>query len=121
MEGLEVEDLKGEKCARISGADVVELVARRKSRSGHGKIVVIDVRPREQYIRGTISSAINIPADSLLNHTHENIQDAPAFKTIAPFKGKIIAVMGSKMNHAQVIKVSFFLIFFLLCDIFCFK
>ena len=49
IEGLSISELKNEKCPRISGADVVELLARRRSKHGYGKIVVLDVRPPEQY------------------------------------------------------------------------
>lgn len=50
MTGVSLAELKAERCAQVSGADLLELSAqRRKSRRGLAKLLLVDVRPPEEY------------------------------------------------------------------------
>ena len=49
MEPVNLADLKKELCPRICGADLLELLAHKKSRSGRAKVLVVDVRSVEEY------------------------------------------------------------------------
>lgn len=50
MTGVSLAELKAERCAQVSGADLLELSAqRRKSRRGLAKLLLVDVRPSEEY------------------------------------------------------------------------
>lgn len=42
-------ELKREKCARVSGADLLELLTQKRNKSGRAKVLVVDVRPAEEY------------------------------------------------------------------------
>ena len=58
-----------------------------------------------RYARGTITSAINIPVDTLLSSENPPTQESEVYKVIKQYHGKIIAVMGSRSNHEQAVKV----------------
>lgn len=46
---MSVVELKSEKCPRVCGADILELLAQKRSRSGRAKVLVVDVRTSEEY------------------------------------------------------------------------
>lgn len=103
MDAVSVVDLKSEKCPRVCGADILELLAQKRSRSGRAKVLVVDVRTSEEYARGTLSEAINLPAESSL--TSENLlASGPQTDVLNSYRGKIIVVMGSRNNREQVNK-----------------
>lgn len=49
MDAVSVAELKREKCPRVCGADLLELLAQKKSRSGRAKVLVVDVRSSDEY------------------------------------------------------------------------
>lgn len=49
MDAVSVVELKSEKCPRVCGADILELLAQKRSRSGRAKVLVVDVRTSEEY------------------------------------------------------------------------
>ncbi|XP_068249818.1 TBC domain-containing protein kinase-like protein [Palaemon carinicauda] len=109
MEAVNLSDLKKERCPRICGADVLELLAHKRSRSGRAKVLVVDVRSAEEYYRGTLGDAINLPADTSI--TPEGLLvPGPMTDELKSYRGKIIAVMGSRNNWSQVVKFAEFLL-----------
>jgi hypothetical protein len=50
MEAISLEDLKKEKCPRISGEDVLRLLKAQGSSNNKPKLIVVDVRSKEEYV-----------------------------------------------------------------------
>ncbi|KAK8745174.1 hypothetical protein OTU49_000495 [Cherax quadricarinatus] len=103
MDAVPVAELKQEKCPRACGADLLELLAHKKSRSGRAKVLVVDIRPSDEFAHGTLADAINLPAESSI--THEGLLvPGPQSDVLNSYRGKIICVMGSRHNWEHVIK-----------------
>ncbi|KAK4296947.1 hypothetical protein Pmani_030595 [Petrolisthes manimaculis] len=102
MTGVSLAELKGEQCPQVSGADLLELSAqRRKSRRGLAKLLLVDVRTSEEFARGTLPEAMNMPAD--FTFTPEgSLAPGPNAELLTSYRGKIIAVIGSRNNWGQV-------------------
>lgn len=103
MDAVSLPELKREKCPRVCGADLLELLAHRRSRSGRLKVLVVDVRPPDEFARGTLADAINMPAESCLS-PDGSLLPGPQNETLNSYRGKIIAVIGSRIGWDQVVK-----------------
>ncbi|KAG7175816.1 TBC domain-containing protein kinase-like protein-like [Homarus americanus] len=103
MDAVPVVELKREKCPRACGADLLELLAHKRSRSGRAKVLVVDIRSPDEFARGMLTDAINLPAESSI--TSEGLLN-PSSQTdiLNSYRGKIICVMGSRNNWEQVVK-----------------
>jgi rhodanese-related sulfurtransferase len=81
MSPVPVAELQSEVCPRISGADLLELLHKKKSR-----VVTVDIRTVEEYSRGTVPGSIHIPwcSASVLDN-----------RTLQGSKGHIIVLVGA--------------------------
>lgn len=89
MSPVPVAELQSELCPRISAADLLELLNKKKS-----KLVTVDIRTVEEYNRGTVPGSIHIPWSPA---------SAPDLSALQASKGRIIVVIGSHaLPSAQV-------------------
>jgi rhodanese-related sulfurtransferase len=89
MSPVPLAELQSELCPRISGADLIDLLHKKKS-----KLVAVDIRTVEEYSRGTVPGSIHIPWSSA---------SVPDLSTLQASKGRIIVVVGAHALHsAQV-------------------
>ncbi|CAL4121554.1 unnamed protein product [Meganyctiphanes norvegica] len=102
MDALTPVQLKMEKVPRICGADVLELLAHRRA-GKKPKLIVVDVRTPEDFLRGTLVDAINLPIDSSFTPEGKLVACSQT-EILNSFKGKIIVVMGSRNYQDQVVK-----------------
>jgi len=86
MSPIPVADLQAELCPRISAADLLELLQRKKQ-----KLVTVDIRTTEEYNRGTVPGSVHIPWTS---------GSLPDMSTLQANKGRIIVVMGAHALHS---------------------
>jgi len=86
MGPIPVADLQAELCPRISAADLLELLQRKKQ-----KLVTVDIRTTEEYSRGTVQGSIHIPWTS---------GSVPDMSTLQAHKGRIVVVMGAHALHS---------------------
>ncbi|XP_021940580.1 TBC domain-containing protein kinase-like protein isoform X2 [Zootermopsis nevadensis] len=86
MSPLPVAELQSELCPRISGADLLELLQKKKS-----KVVTVDIRAVEEYSRGTVAGSIHIPWSSA---------SVPELSTLQASKGRIIVILGAHALHS---------------------
>ncbi|XP_076066691.1 TBC domain-containing protein kinase-like protein [Oratosquilla oratoria] len=103
MTPVALTQLKNEKCARISGADVLELLAHRCNKTGRGVVLVVDVRSPDEFQKGSLPKAINLPGESSITPEGEVVASAQK-DILSNYKSKIIVIMGSKSNQAVVVK-----------------
>jgi rhodanese-related sulfurtransferase len=84
-----VAELQSELCPRISAADMLDLLHRKRL-----KLVTVDIRTVEEYNRGTVPGSIHIPWSSA---------SVPDLSTLQASKGCIIVVVGAHaLPSAQV-------------------
>lgn len=83
---MPVGDLQSELCPRISAADVLELLQRKKQ-----KLITVDIRTTEEYSRGTVPGSVHIPWSS---------GSVPDLTTLQANKGRIVVVMGAHALHS---------------------
>jgi rhodanese-related sulfurtransferase len=76
-----VADLQAELCPRISAADLLDLLQRKKQ-----KLMTVDIRTTEEYSRGTVPGSIHIPWSS---------GSVPDISTLQSNKGRITVVLGA--------------------------
>lgn len=89
MSPVPVAELQSELCPRISAADLLELLHKKKS-----KLVTVDVRTVEEYNRGTVPGSVHIPWSP---------SSVPDLSILQANKGRIIVVIGSHaLPSAQV-------------------
>ncbi|XP_056010659.1 TBC domain-containing protein kinase-like protein [Ostrea edulis] len=110
MEPIKVEELKTEKCCRISAEDLIELgelcgPASSKSptkRRPNSKpvIIVIDIRNPEDYAKGTIPGSINIPFPSAFS-PEGDLNPCPAVNTLNQNKGQVKVIVGSRGKNSS--------------------
>ncbi|KAK7072646.1 hypothetical protein SK128_024425 [Halocaridina rubra] len=103
MDAVPVSDLKSEKCPRISGAGLLELMAYKKSRDGRSKVLVVDVRSTEEFSRGTLAGAVNMPIDTTIS-SENTLVPGPSTDILIANRGRVIAIMGSRNSWDQVLK-----------------
>ncbi|KAH8034049.1 hypothetical protein HPB51_019273 [Rhipicephalus microplus] len=89
MTMVPLEDLKVELCPRISPHDLLALLQVSRKDSCKMPLLVIDVRPFEEYQRGTIPGALNVvPARGRLT------------------AAGVVVVAGSQKEHTAAVNVS---------------
>lgn len=83
---MPVADLQAELCPRISAADLLDLLQRKKQ-----KLMTVDIRTTEEYSRGTVAGSVHIPWSS---------GSVPDISTLQSNKGRIIVVLGANNLHS---------------------
>ncbi|CAB3989965.1 TBC domain-containing kinase, partial [Paramuricea clavata] len=109
-EFLPVEQLKSEKCPRLSLQDMLQIMDIRngdktdyaakspsKTQSKSWGLVV-DIRHPEDYNRGHLSGSINMPSNQTFSDDNELVPCDSA-TTLQAAKGKIIIVLGGRANN----------------------
>nr|XP_015916807.2 TBC domain-containing protein kinase-like protein isoform X1 [Parasteatoda tepidariorum] len=98
MKPIPLHELISETCPRISAEDLLDLLdilpdSKTRARSQSIKLLVIDIRPNDEYSKGALPNSINIPFSSAF--TSDGIVDSPIIRS---YKGKIITVVSSNTN-----------------------
>ncbi|XP_064636191.1 TBC domain-containing protein kinase-like protein [Lineus longissimus] len=109
MEPIPLEELRAEKCPRISAEDLIELSELqgpagskspvKKSKSGKPRIIIIDVRSPEDFQRGAIPGSINIPYVSAFSSDGELVQ-CPAVQQLNNYRSQVKVIVGSRGKNA---------------------
>nr|CAD7393109.1 unnamed protein product [Timema cristinae] len=81
---ITVAELQSEFCPRISAADVLDLLDMNHAKFSRPKVIVVDIRPPDEFHRGAVPGSINIPYSG----------DAQ-ISCLTRHKGKIMVVAGS--------------------------
>ncbi|XP_006869395.1 PREDICTED: TBC domain-containing protein kinase-like protein isoform X3 [Chrysochloris asiatica] len=107
-ESISLNDLKSEVSPRISAEDLIDLceltvtghfkTPTKKTKSSKPKLLVVDIRNSEDFIRGHISGSINIPFSVAFTAEGELTQ-APCTTMLQSFKGKVIVIVGHVAKH----------------------
>ncbi|XP_053401999.1 TBC domain-containing protein kinase-like protein [Mercenaria mercenaria] len=110
MEPLTLDELKSEKCPRISAEDLMELgefSGNGNSRSPTKKkpntkplLLVIDVRSPDEYKRGTVPGSLNIPFQTAFSPEGDLVA-CPAVTTLKQSKSQVKVVFGSRGRNAS--------------------
>ncbi|KAL5012862.1 hypothetical protein ScPMuIL_011413 [Solemya velum] len=109
MEAVSIEELKSEKCPRISAEDLIELgelagpvnsrSPTKKKPTSKPKLLVIDVRMPEDYKRGTTPDSVNIPFQTGFSPEGDLIP-CPAVQALDSHKSQIKVVVGNRGRNA---------------------
>ncbi|XP_074650815.1 TBC domain-containing protein kinase-like protein isoform X2 [Tubulanus polymorphus] len=109
MEPVPLEELREEKCPRISAEDLVELgeligpVASKsptkKSKSSRPKILMIDVRSHDDYQRGCIPNSINLPYSTAFN-SDKDLNPCAAVHLLNSMKAQVKVIIGNRGKNA---------------------
>nr|XP_060511813.1 TBC domain-containing protein kinase-like protein [Panthera onca] len=107
-ESIPLNDLKSEVSPRISAEDLIDLceltvtghfkTPTKKTKSSKPKLLVVDIRNSEDFIRGHISGSINIPFSAAFTADGELTQ-GPFTSVLQSFKGKVIVIVGQVAKH----------------------
>uniref|UniRef100_A0A673TFW6 TBC1 domain containing kinase n=1 Tax=Suricata suricatta TaxID=37032 RepID=A0A673TFW6_SURSU len=107
-ESIPLNDLKSEVSPRISAEDLIDLceltvtghfkTPTKKTKSSKPKLLVVDIRNSEDFIRGHISGSINIPFSAAFTAEGELTQ-GPFTAVLQSFKGKVIVIVGHVAKH----------------------
>ncbi|XP_047004148.1 TBC domain-containing protein kinase-like protein isoform X1 [Schistocerca americana] len=100
MSPIPLSELQKEFCPRISAANLLELMDIKQNKFSKSKVVVVDVRPPDEYNRGAIPSSINIPF-STVNLSENQLPPGPENSILHSHKGKVITVVGSRGPNAS--------------------
>lgn len=110
MEPIPMDELKGEKCPRISAEDLIELgelagagYSRSPTKKRQGSkpmIFIVDVRSVEDYRRGTLQGSINIPFQTAFSPEGELVP-CPAVTTLNQKRSQVIVVLGNRGRSAS--------------------
>ncbi|XP_075544109.1 TBC domain-containing protein kinase-like protein isoform X2 [Dermacentor variabilis] len=92
MSPVPLEELKAELCPRISPRDLLDLLEMSRRDSSKLRLLVIDVRPPDEYQRGTVPGALNV----LPTHLGE-----PALQG-----GCMVVVAGSLKDHTAAVSAA---------------
>lgn len=110
MEPVKVEELKTEKCCRISAEDLIEMgelcgpsssksPTKRKPNS-RPMIIVIDIRNPEDYAKGAIPGSINIPFPSAFS-PEGDLNPCTAVNVLNQNKQQVKVIVGSRGKNAN--------------------
>ncbi|KAJ8921997.1 hypothetical protein NQ315_008635 [Exocentrus adspersus] len=97
ISGVTLDELKKERCPRISANDVVDLI-----RNHPDKVLLVDIRNIVQFNRSSVVGSINIPFSSVSfsENKIENVgQHSSALKNA---KGKIVVVIGNEETDLEL-------------------
>lgn len=109
IDGISLDELKSEKCVRISAEDLIELgelagpahsrsPTKRKTNS-KPMLLSIDVRNPEEYNRGTVPGSLNIPFQSAFS-PEGGLNPCPAVSTLDSSRSLVKVVFGSRGKNA---------------------
>ncbi|XP_076359220.1 TBC domain-containing protein kinase-like protein isoform X2 [Tachypleus tridentatus] len=105
MSPLPLSVLKSEISPRISGEDLLDLLelsphGERKAQPRHTKVkvLVVDVRPSEDFTRGAIPDSINIPFQTAFT-PDGTLVSTPDSVTLMGHKGRMVVIVGSSKNN----------------------
>lgn len=106
-DSVTIEELKVDKCPRISAEDLIELgeltgpsVTRsptKKSQNSKPKLLVLDIRSPEEFKRGTVPGGINIPFQSAFN-ADGTLASAQVAQTLTNHRLQVKVVVGSTVK-----------------------
>jgi len=109
-EPIPLEELKADKVPRISAEDLIELAElagvgssrspTKKRQSSKPEILIVDVRMADDFRRGTLQGAVNIPFQTAFSPEGE-LNPCPAVQILNASRGKIIAVIGNRGRNAS--------------------
>uniref|UniRef100_A0A8C8Z4W1 TBC domain-containing protein kinase-like protein n=1 Tax=Prolemur simus TaxID=1328070 RepID=A0A8C8Z4W1_PROSS len=107
-ESIPLSDLKSEVSPRISAEDLIDLceltvtghfkTPTKKTKSSKPKLLVVDIRNSEDFIRGHISGSVNIPFSTAFTPEGELAQ-GPCTALLQNFRGKVIVIVGHVAKH----------------------
>ncbi|XP_004612753.2 TBC domain-containing protein kinase-like protein [Sorex araneus] len=107
-ESISLNDLKSEVSPRISAEDLIDLcelsvtghfkTAPKKTKSSKPKLLVVDIRNNEDFIRGHISGSVNVPFSTAVTADGE-LSTGPHAALLPGFRGKVIVVVGHSGPH----------------------
>ncbi|ESO83835.1 hypothetical protein LOTGIDRAFT_132681 [Lottia gigantea] len=110
MEAISIEDLKSEKCPRISAEDLIELgelagprhtkSPTKKKQSGKPMILVIDVRSIEEFKRGNVPGSINIPFQTAFS-PEGDLSPCQSVTTLNSCKSLVKVIVGNRGRNAS--------------------
>lgn len=108
-EPLSLEELKSERCPRISAEDLLELCGlkgienskspTKKSKSSKPIILIIDIRNSEDFNRGHIPLSVNMPFNQAFAPEGDLVA-CPAVTQLNNHKGRVIVVVGNRGTNA---------------------
>ncbi|KAK6172384.1 hypothetical protein SNE40_016044 [Patella caerulea] len=109
MEPISIEELKSEKCPRISAEDLIELgelagprntkSPTKKKQSGKPMILVIDVRNNDEFKRGNIPGSINIPFQTAFS-PEGDLLPCQSVSTLNSCRSLVKVVVGNRGRNA---------------------
>lgn len=107
---IPLDELRSEKCPRISAEDLIELgefngnkntqSSAKRGANTEPLLLVIDVRPSDEYKRGTVPGSINIPFQSAFS-PEGDLLPCNAVSILKNSKSKIKVVVGSRGRNAS--------------------
>uniref|UniRef100_A0A8C2NR07 TBC1 domain containing kinase n=1 Tax=Capra hircus TaxID=9925 RepID=A0A8C2NR07_CAPHI len=107
-ESIPLNDLKSEVSPRISAEDLIDLceltvtghfkTPPKKTKSSKPKLLVVDIRNSEDFVRGHISGSINIPFSTAFTAEGE-LSQGPYTAMLQSFRGKVIVIVGNVAKH----------------------
>ncbi|KAK3099167.1 hypothetical protein FSP39_000436 [Pinctada imbricata] len=109
MEPIPVEELKTEKCPRISAEDLIELgelsgpshtkSPTKRKQNSKPMLLVIDVRNQEDFAKGSIPNSINIPFPTAFS-PEGDLNPCSAVTSLNLHKVQVKVVVGSRGRNA---------------------
>ncbi|XP_077518932.1 TBC domain-containing protein kinase-like protein isoform X1 [Amblyomma americanum] len=100
MSPVALEELKAELCPRISAHDLLGVLEMSRRDSSKLHLLVVDVRPPDEYQRGTIPGALNVPPGSgEPGQWGEPLQSALQ-------GGRMVVVAGSQKEHYTAVSAA---------------
>ncbi|PVD34294.1 hypothetical protein C0Q70_05563 [Pomacea canaliculata] len=110
MEPIAIEELKAEKCPRISAEDMIELgeflgapLSRsptKKRANSKPMIIIVDVRSADEFRKGMVQGSINIPFMTAFSPEGE-LCPCPAVTTLNSRRSQVIVVVGNRGRNAS--------------------
>lgn len=102
MSPVPLEELKAELCPRISAHDLLGLVEMSRRDSSKVRLLVIDVRPPDEYLRGTIPGALNVPPGS----GEPSQWPEPVLSALQVAGRMVVVVAGSQEQHKTAVSAA---------------
>ncbi|CAH1778018.1 unnamed protein product [Owenia fusiformis] len=106
-EPIPLEELKANRCSRISAADLIELgelagpvgtkSPTKKTKNSRPKILIIDIRSPEEYQRGTVPGSVNIPHTTSFS-VEGTLNPTPQVNTLNAHRLQVKVIIGSQGN-----------------------
>ncbi|XP_013390013.1 TBC domain-containing protein kinase-like protein [Lingula anatina] len=110
LDPIPLEELKSERCPRISAEDLIELgelkgpaqtkSPTKRSREGKPKLLMIDVRSEEDYLRGAVGGSINIPHSTAFS-ADGSLVPCSALNKLNSCRNLVKVIIGNKGRTAS--------------------